>query len=410
MKRTFFKSFAVALAMTAALTSCSDDDDNEEVIPGGNADNGVAMWVITDPNNLSGALLTNEGMFSGQVDVASASNAIQLGAARDAGIVYNGDLYNPSSPSGDVGLQKFTYESGHLTEAGFIAVGEGRFIFEIVSDTKGYYTDSDRSTTAIQTFNPSTMQRTGEIDIAEEMEPYMSADVVRTRVGSFMLESQGKLYTQVFFYGENGNHVDDKSYVAVFDINSDEFIGFAIHDDFIWLGFERKNLHMASVADNGDVYLASVVGNVTDQAHARCVRIKAGENDFDESWKLDFNDVIGEEGSYLLSGPTVVGDKLYVRLKGDGMALDYSNNAEENIYAYEIDIETQTADRIEGIPGSGAAGYSVSGPVVSEGKVYFAVSNSDYQGYYAYDLSTGEVEEAFDLTGGIPSHLLLINP
>ncbi len=54
-----------------------------------------------------------------------------------------------------------------------------------------------------------------------------------------------------------------------------------------------------NVSDDGDLYMASCVGNLTDRQHSRCLRIKGGETDFDD-WVLDYDDIIGEEGSWSL--------------------------------------------------------------------------------------------------------------
>ncbi len=181
--------------------------------------------------------MTTEDIPEGEVDPTSGSYSL-LGAARSAGISYGNAIYNPSNTSGDVGIQKFVYENNELTDDGFISVGESRFTFEVVSDTKGYYTDSERSRTAIQTFNPETMARTGEIDITDSIDKYITDDVSYTRLGSFMVENEGYLYTQVFYYNESGLHAFDSTFVAVFDVETDELVNIAIHPDYIWLGFE----------------------------------------------------------------------------------------------------------------------------------------------------------------------------
>ncbi|CAM1373981.1 hypothetical protein [Tenacibaculum xiamenense] len=407
MKKVSFNILSILTLVITFLASCSNDD---AVAPDDTINkNGVALWIVTDPNTSSGVLIPSSTMFEGEVNPTTAPNTIQLGAARTAGISYGNAIYNTSNTVGDSGIQKFEYNSGSLTTKGFIAVGESRFTFEIVSDTKGYYTDSERSTTAIQTFNPKTMQRTGEIDIASAMAPFITENVTRTRIGSFMIESKGKLYTQVFFFDADGNHVNDVSYVAVFDTDTNTLLNIASYNDYVWLGFERKNSNYIGKDENGDLYLSGTVGNMVDGMHARCLRIKAGATEFDTTWNLDFNDFIGTSGSFSLGGPAVIGDKLYIKMKSTGMNPDYSNIAEENVDAYEIDINTKVATKINDIPSSGASTFSISAPLVINGNVYFSVSNSSYQGYYSYDPVSKTSTEAFTLTGGLASQLIEIN-
>ncbi|MCG8785177.1 hypothetical protein G1K52_05290 [Tenacibaculum finnmarkense] len=409
MKKVNFKIYSILILIILAMVGCSKDDKNLEKSDFGNQKKGIALWVVTDPNTLSGVLIPSEEIFTGEVDPSTAPNTIQLGASRTAGISFGNAIYNTSNASGDVGIQKFSNNSGILSLEGFVSVGENRFTLEIVNETKGYYTDSNRSQTAIQIFNPTSMERTGEIDIADAIKPYKNDKVTRTRLGSFMVESKGKLYTQVFFFDADGNHVNDVSYVAVFDTTTDKLLNITSHNDYIWLGFERKNSNYIGKAENGDIYLSGPLGNLKDGFHSRCVRIKAGTTNFDDTWKLDYNNFVGGEGSFSLGGPAIVGNKLYIKLKSAGMKADYSNIKEEDLYPYEIDINTKQATKIEGIPGSGASTFSISAPVVIEEKVYFSVSNSKYQGYYTYDPTTKKVEEAFTLTGGLASQLISIN-
>ncbi len=406
MKNSIFALLCLFVVTLFVVTGCSN---NEESTPDSSGDDtsGYAVWLITNSSDFSGMLLTSDSMFTGENNPTDLSYK-SLGYARDAGSSYDGYIYNVYNTSGDPGVQKYSYNNNSLTDEGFISVGESRFSYEVVSDEKGYYTDSERSRTGIQTFNPSTMERTGEIDISDQMEPYITDDIALTRLGSFMIESEGLLYTEVFFLDKDGYQYYDSTFVAVFDTDNDEFVNLAIYPDYIWLGYERKNTNFVNKADNGDVYLASLVGNSNERQHSRCLRIKAGESDFDD-WILDYNDIIGEEGSFSLGGPAIVDDKLYVRLKETGMEADYSNMTEANMYAYEVDIETKEARQIEGIPASVSSPlYSVNGPAVIDGLVYFAVSNDEYQGYYSYNPETGDTNEAFSFTGGIPSQFIAI--
>ncbi len=404
------KLYFVGMVITALslITSCSTSEDTPSISDDTN-NTGYALWLITDTEDFSGMLLTSKTPFSGEIDPTEESYSL-LGAARDAGISYHGDIYNVHNSSGDSGIQRYVYNQNKLSDAGFISVGETLFTFEVVNDTKGYYTDANRSTTAIQTFNPSTMSRTGEIDIASAIQPYITDDVTSTRLGSFMIESNGYLYTQVKFNNSDGYEAIDSTFVAVFNVNTDKFVKMAIYPDYIWLGFERKNTNYVQKDENGNIYLSSLAGNLNERMHTRCLRIKAGETDFDKTWSLDYDDIIGEKGSFAMGGGATLNGKLYVRLKETGMAANWSNSMEENMYAYEVDIKTKIATKIEGIPGSTSSVlYSVNGPVIIDGLVYFAVSSSNYQGYYTYNPATGESKEAFNIKGGIPSQLIKIN-
>lgn len=405
MKNLNFKHLCIVAIALFALSACdkSDDPTTEETSAG------FALWLVTDSEDFSGMLVTSEEMFSGEVDPTEENYSL-LGMARNCGSTFNGDIYNPFNLSGDAGVQKLSYVDNVLTENGFISGGDSRTMYEVVSETKGYYSDKTRSETALQTFNPTTMARTGEIDIADAMAPYMTDEVASTRLGSFMIESEGYLYTQVFFLDETAyGHVYDSTFVAVFDVATDEFVNLAIYPDYIWAGYERKNMGYVTTAPNGDVYISSITGNSADGPHSRCMRFKAGETDFDE-WILDYNDIIGEEGSFSMGGPTIHDGKMYLRLKESGMKVDYSNMTDIDVYAYVVDMETLEATKIEGIPASiSSVLYSVTKPIVVDDLIYFVVSTPDYQGFYSYNPSTGATAEAFSLTGGIPYQLLEID-
>ncbi len=412
----------ITAVVLIAFSSCSDDDEivteeetgtEEETVTeeetASDINSGYAVWLITNSSDFSGMLITSDTMFTGEIDPSEASYK-SLGLARNTGASYNGSIYNLYNTSGDPGIQKYTYENNTLTDDGFIIVGESSYAFDVVSEEKGYYTDSELSRTGIQIFNPTTMERTGEIDITDAISPYITDDISQTRLGGFMMANDGYLYTEVFFYDGTSSYHQyyDSTFVAVFDISTDEFVNLAIYPAYSWLGFDRKNCNYVNVSDDGDLYMASCVGNLTDRQHSRCFRIKQGETEFDD-WVLDYDDIIGEEGSWSLGGSVVQDGKMYIRLKETAIAADYSNMTDEDMCAYEIDLDTKEATKIEGIPGSSASTLSsVNGPAIIDSLVYFSVSNSDFQGYYSYDPETGETNEAFSFTGGIPSQLVAI--
>ncbi len=395
------------LALAIFLFSSCSKEDGDGTPTQEETTDGYAVWLITNSSDFSGMLLTSDTLFSGEIDPAEASYK-SLGYARNAGTSFGGNIYNVYNTSGDPGLQKYSYADNALSDEGFISVGESMFMYEVISETKGYYTDSDRSRTAIQTFNPSSMARTGDIDISDAMAPYITDSIALTRIGSFMMANGAYVYTQVFFLGADGYHYYDSTFVAVIDTATDELVNLAIYPDYIYCGYERKNTNMVNVGDDGYLYMASLVGNTNERQHSRCIRIAEGASVFDD-WILDCNEIIDDEGSFTLGGPAVLNGKMYMRIKETPMLADWSNMSDEDLYLYEIDIATKEATKISGVPASVASVlYSTNGPCIIDDLVYIVVSNTTYQGYYAYDPTTGSASEVFSLTGGIPSQFIKI--
>ena len=112
----------------------------------------------------------------------------------------------------------------------------------------------------------------------------------------------------------------------------------------------------------------------------------------------------------MLGGATYLNGKLYTRLKNEAAAPDFSNITAQAIVPCEIDVNTGAIKIIAGVPASTfGATSSFSGPQVIHGKVYFPISNPDYQGYYVYDpVEGGAAEEAFSFQSGIPSNIFVL--
>ncbi|QVY66352.1 hypothetical protein [Polaribacter sp. Q13] len=402
------KHIVIALAI-GLITSCSSDDDSNTA-----TDNATyAMFIVTDSSTGSGLLVPFNELPTGEIDVATITNGTQLTAITTPGISYDGAIYNSTNSAGDPGIQKFSlsddntfFADGFITTNGNFAKGN---MFEITSSTKGYYSNSDVSQTALQIFNPETMERTGEIDCATEIDAIKSelTDVATTSFGGFLVERDGKIYTQVFFSDESGYDVVDKTYVAIIDTTTDTLDKIIVWDDFIVLGYGFKNTNYINFDENNNLYLGGLFGNFTDAEgpNFRVLRIKDGETDFDTSWDInalrDFSN-----GENFGIGGAVVNDKMYIKMFGSAISSSFEGVANLDYYSYEIDLTTKEATKISDIP----VGYwkSVSGPSLIDDKPYLIVENDDVENayFYSYDTATKTSTKEITIIGGSPTQFL----
>lgn len=401
-----FKAFTLSALLLATFffKSCSDDDTDPN---GSLGDEQFVLVVTTDQANRSGVLLTFDEMPSGEID-PSAMASIASGGTGVSGFVYGDAIYEDNNFAGDRGIQKLTFDaSGELTDAGFIL---GASPFEMISETKGYYWNSELNPNALQTFNPSTMQRTGEIDLSSALEPYITEEVVSVYIGFFLKEANGLLYATVDFQDENFVPVMDSTFVMTFDINTDTFKEWIIYPDFRSLGYYNAQHGIRYVNDAEDGYLYLGTWSQENQIpNATVLRIRAGETEFDPNFKVSVNDLVGDRG-FMIGGTTYMNGKLYGMAMDERVEDDYSNMdpAFTNFFAYEIDVTTQEMEKIEGIPG-GWFGSTLA-PFRYNDKIYFYVTQSDYQGVHSYNPITGDTEEVFTLASGNLNEVYIVNP
>ncbi len=380
---------------------CSDDDPTPT---SDDVTSDFALFITTDPSTSAGLIIPFDSVPNGTINPGSFSNARQVSQIREAGIGFGNTFYHVFNPDGDGGIQKFSLNAdGSVRTEGFIFTGIFRMMFEIVSDTEGYYWDGELGEKSLQTFNPETMQRTGAIDLSEGIDTYVNDEVASVRVGGFMVERDRRLYTQFFYNDANGIHAYDSSFFAVINLDNEEIENLSIYPKFGTYGFDIKNLNMAHKAPNEDFYISTFWGFFGNDLNGRILRFNSGETTLDEDFDINVDEFVGG-GTFLVGGPVVSGDKLYVRFKANPTNPDFSNTQEEDIYLHEIDVNTREITRIPGIPGSSF--NSISGPFIINGLVYVVVSNDDEQAYYTYDPQTEEVEKAITFSAGTPQHIV----
>ncbi|MEM9673504.1 MAG: hypothetical protein AAF992_13005 [Bacteroidota bacterium] len=197
----------------------------------------------------------------------------------------------------------------------------------------------------------------------------------------------------------------DKTFLVTIDVASESAEVSTYEEEELRFGyFGIMNYNNWNGADDGHLYLASRFKNPIIGEDGKIVRLQTNSNEIDPNWMIDLSDPQYVGGpALILGGPTPVGDKLYMQY----YATPFENYEMTNCFAYEIDINTREARRIEGIPAN--ANIYVNGPTVFGDKVFFAVSNSTFNGYYSYNPTTQEVRQEMELSGGSPHGLYALD-
>lgn len=341
------------------------------------------------------------------------SNSLQVATA--FGMTQYGHwLFTRSSNAGQAGIQKYVVGSdGKINDGGFLPNGE---MFQVVSDDKGYYWDPTRGTMLLQIFNPTTMQRTGQIDLtslALPNAPYNS-------VGQHIIASRGgKLFVGVVHasdMGANSGYGDDTivnyAELAVIDIATDQLEKTIQYPGLGSLGWGSSGNQMWTLGDDGALYLYATGMSLLPPLavdNSAIIRIKSGETDFDQSWILKANDY---QPHATFGTALVKNGKIYVQLP-TGPIQDGFTNLNNPIYDYyAIDINTKAATKITGMPHAQYA-YGNDQCILSiDGKVYLWMGNSSTgeNGYYLLDEDNNSASPVFHLTeGGTISGFVKLN-
>lgn len=387
MRKIFFRLSYALVSLALIFSSCSDDDDPK------NNNAGTKYVVLSATEKWDAGYMTSfDSLPAGTVSEIT-NQSLQISSAFGFRSFKNW-IFNMTNTAGDAGLQKYTVNvDGTLKEDGFIPSASQ---FLVLDENSGFYLDENRGTLKIQAFNPSTMQRTGEIDLSSLRNP----DVEYQVIGKHTLAAkEGKLYAGIT-YGTisglgYGDDIVDYVEFAVIDIATGTLDKTIKYDGLKSIGWGSSGNKMWTLGDDGALYFYST-GLADGFTKSSVIRIRKGETDFDRTWIIDSNDYF--PGSSICTG-LVKNGKLYLEFPSEPLAADFANLQNFIFDYYVIDINTKEATKISGMPKHHYAWANEQAITEIDGKLYFWVRNIDegIDGYYVLNADGTSATQVFNV-------------
>jgi hypothetical protein len=380
-KRIFSIAAITATLLALTITACKKDKDRNETIKTDANQYAIAMVAGT------GSAQTTYIQGLANFDTASLGNgnASELtGSGRM--LIYNGAAYVTvfNSPAT---MTKYTFDkTGKAVKAGELIVPGAKTYstVEFISATEAYASVSGGLARVIK-FNPTTMERTGEIDLSSILR---SEAPVMYYLG--MKARDGKLFMGVYYEGAGFvEKYNDTAYVAVIDLATAK-LEKLIRDYRTGSVFLAYNSF--SIDKNGDIYVAGL--GYTNRPSG-VLRIKKGQTDFDASYFFDLDAATGHK----CRGISLFDDGLAFTLALINPADDYEINGPSYSY-YKINIPQKTSSgKLGALPDV----YGSNGATMRQfnnSNILFAFSTKTENSLYNYAIKDGGVSKKISLTGG----------
>ncbi|SHG79747.1 hypothetical protein [Flavobacterium johnsoniae] len=407
MKRSnSLRSVLAGIAACMLLFSCSSNDDNNTPENGNNDDTlpKNETWIIYNgAANWSGGVYALKDNKSREINL-SGLPFLQVTSSL-GGRTFEKSLFKVNDVSNaKQGINKMGLDAaGKVVDQGFLPSLSNAYEtnFLIASATEGYYWDRVRGGLKLQTFNPSTMERTGEIDFTSlsEGQPLES-------IGQLIIAKRdNKLYLDLLLGDKaSGNWqvtpVVKEVAIAVYDLTAKKIENVTKMGNTTNLGVFIDHVLWSLDEVTGDLYFASVGDMKTQPSDysSKILRIKKGEVNFDTTFAIDMKSYqFPAEFNRLFA----YNNKIYTTIPS--RAVSYYGGGQHGVryrddvwFWNEIDVTTKKATRLN-IPPDNF--YTTQNPFYHNGDIYF-LSNSTTDGFSGvnqYNPVTKEIKETFRL-------------
>ncbi|HIY76161.1 MAG TPA: hypothetical protein H9825_07865 [Candidatus Sphingobacterium stercorigallinarum] len=412
---TYTKGILAASLLTLTM-ACSDSDNPSPHLP--ESEKYVLITMSENSLEKPGYATAFNALPSGNISNATDSSlqGMGFGGWRPEG---NRMFKMFSTSSNSLGIEELVIDAnGRIQTGKFLAAANkpnGSGNFAIVDETHGFYWDGDRPL-AVQTFDPSSLSRTGEIDLSEVVNERGSdeAGITFRSIGQkFLAVKEGKLYANITYANSEGpqqGFFDDfysDVYLAVIDIESGAYEKTIRIENTGSIAYVNDN-KMYDFDSNGDLYLitqgVSAVGG-----QSKISRIKAGETEIDGQWSLEMDEINPHGGKFV--GLFVKDGKIITLIPNAPLTGGPNGNINfSDVWVYHIiDPSTNELTKIQGVPpvtNPGAAYCAIE----VDGKVLLRVNTQDGKTNGYYELQGDQARPLFHVTaGGSVSGLYKVN-
>ena len=399
---------ALAMVLTAGLFAGCGDDTPTPTPPNPEAKEKYVLITMSE-NNLTkpGYAVAFDELPSGNI-VSNGANSTQgmgFGGWRPVG---NQLLKMFSTNANELGIEQLLVDaSGKITPGKFISAdnktnGSGNFV--IVDQTKGYYWDG-AAPLKIQTFNPSTMARTGDLDfsaVVNERGKDVPEILYRSIGQKFLAVKNGKLFANITYAKTNGpqkGFFDDyfpDVYIAVIDIASGKHEKTITIEDTGSIAYINDN-NMYDFDSNGDLYIVTQ-GRSPVGGKSKIVRIKAAETTIDKTWSLNMDDI--QQGGKFVSVFAKDG-KLITVIPNTALTGGPTGNINfEDVWEFhQIDVASKKRTKITGIPAVTNPGAAFCA-IEIDGKTLLRVNTKSGSENGYFELTGTAAKPLFKVTAG----------
>lgn len=406
MYKVTLKSLALASLLTVSLVSCDESDEPE-------AKEGKYVLMTMSENTLTkpGYITVFDQFPSGNVSNIT-TNSVQ-GMGMGGWRPYKNWLLKLFKTEDNAkGVERLKIENGKVVFDNFLAGdnttnGTGNFV--IASETQGFYWDGD-SPLKIQTFNPTTLSRTGEIDLTTAVNERGTgeAGILYRSVGQkFLAVKNGKLFANVTYAKTNASQkgfFDDffpDVYIAVIDIATGKYEKTTKIEGTGSIAYINDN-EMYSFDTNGDLYI--VTQGTSPQGiggKSKIARIKAADTEVDKTWEINMDD-INPKGKFVTVYAT--NGKLITTIPNTALTGGPTGNINfADIWEFHvIDVATKAITKISGVPACTNTGAAY-GTVLVDGKLLIRVNSAAENGpngYYELSSDLKSATQLFQVTEG----------
>ena len=390
MKKKKYFLYATMMLLSSFCVSCGDDNDDPSPAPIADGYEFIHSVNIGENTYISLFKDLNVG------EVGTDNSQIHADGAFT--YVYNSKVFVTDTEH----LYKYAVSNGKLVQEGttlLFPTGAQAAFLTFMSDTKAYV--SCLGLGKIWIINPSTMTKTGEIDLADyaigkeegDNNPEPGASVIRDGVLYVALTQLKSAY-----YPNQGAHV------LPIDTKTDTPIK-AISDNRATMVSCTTPSGDPFVDEKGDIYFYSVAmfGYVPGLTEG-FLRIKKGEQEFDKTYYFPIADkelagVKGNKANYVYNKVYAGNGKVYAYLNipgAMGNPPDYVND--KSMQAFEIDVYNKALKKLDV---ESTTGWATS--ICKYGDdIVLGMASTQGTGYYIYHTKDGSVDNMKVKTVGAP--------